>query len=98
MRFDTPVYFLTETEGTYDASTGDYDDPVTTEQEVYADITNTGTQTLNLMYGNIKESSLTVRTREFFSGQRMRIGGKIYRVDSRRKLKDLTTYIVSEVQ
>lgn len=98
MRFDTPVYFLTETEGAYDASTGDYSDPVTTEQEVYADITNTGTQTLSLLYGNIKENSLTVRTREFFNGQRMRIGSKIYRVDKRRKLHDLTTYIVSEVQ
>ena len=98
MRFDTPVFFRTETQGTYNAETGDYGDPQISEQEVYADITNTGTMTLNLVYGNLKENSLTVRTRESFNGDKMRIGSKIYRVDTMRQLHGLTTYIVSEVQ
>lgn len=97
MRFDTPVYFQTETKGAYNASTGDYSDPVITEVKAFADITNTGTLTLNLLYGNLKENSLTIRTREFFNGHKMRIGEKVYRVDTRRKLRGLTTYIVSEV-
>lgn len=98
MRFDTPVYFRTETAGTYDESTGNYGADDIYEQKAYADITNTGTEVLNIIYGNITQNSLTIRTREFFDGLKMRIGDKVYHIDTRRRLHGLTTYIVSEVQ
>ena len=100
MRFDTPVYFQTVKPGAYNAETGNHEEPTITEELRYASVTNTGTETLNIVYGELKQNSLTVRLQNCFEKpfDRIRIGDKVYRVDRARPLRLKYTLIVSEVQ
>jgi hypothetical protein len=99
MRFDTPIYFQHVTEGPYDPATGDYRPDAVVEVQMFASVTDTGADTLNLVYGELKQGSLTVRLQmrypEPFS--RIRIGSKVYRVDMERRLRTKHVFVVSEV-
>lgn len=100
MRYDTPVYFQKIVKGAYNTNTGDYDDDSITEVKRYASVTNTGTDALQLIYGNIKQESLTIRLQNHYPApfDCIRIGEKIYNVDKSRQLRNKQTFIVSEVQ
>ena len=100
MRFDTPIYFQRITPGKYNASTGNYGDDTPSETLRYASVTDTKEQTLLLVYGAIKEGSFTVRLQNHYEEpfDQIRIGKKIYKVDSSRKLRVKQTFVVSEVQ
>ena len=100
MRFDTPVYFQSIISGDYDAATGNYGPDVVHETLVYASVTNTGVAKLNLVYGALKQGSLTVRLQNHYSApyDRLRIGDKLYNVDMSRQLRVKHTFVVSEVQ
>ena len=100
MRFDKPIYMQYITAGNYDVNTGDYKDYIVIETKVYASITDTTTETLNLAYGELKQGSLTIRLQNHFDGlfSRIRIDNKIYRVDYERKLRTKHVFVVSEVQ
>ena len=98
MRYDTPVFFQrTRTE--YDEATGDYEISVLEEEKRFASVTASSTETLNLVYGELKQGSLTVRLQNHYSKpfDRIRIGEKVYRVDSARPLRIKYTLVVSEV-
>ena len=100
MRFDTPVYFQRIEAGAYDASTGDYGEDVISEEMRYASVTETGIETLNIIYGEIKQGVKTVRLQNYYEKpfDRLRIGNKVYRVDRARPLRLKYTLVVSEVQ
>ena len=100
MRFDTPIYFQSVVRGEYDPTTGNYADDTVTEAERYASISDTGTDTLTLVYGGLKQGSLTVRLQTAYDGifDYIRIGSKRYRVDKIRTLRLKQTFVVSEVQ
>ena len=100
MRFDTPVYFLRITAGEYDASTGNYGEDIVAEDVRYASVTDTGIETLNIVYGELKQGSKTVRLQNYYDKpfDRLRIGGKVYRVDRARMLRLKHTLVCSEVQ
>ena len=100
MRFDKPVFFETVKPGAYDPTTGDYADETIEAIKQYADITNAGAETLKLIYGTIKQGVLVVRIKGHHKQpfDRIRIDGKIYRVDFERKLPDKHVFIASEVQ
>lgn len=97
MRYDTPVYFQLITAGEYDQYTGNYADDIITETKRFANITDAGSNTLNLLYGELKEGSLVVRIQQPYKEpfNRIRISDKVYRADFSRKKK---VFIVSEVQ
>ena len=97
MRFDTPVYFQFEKPGEYDTQTGNYGASVIAEDKRYADVTESATETLQLIYGEIKQGSLTIRLQNpySFSFNSIRVGDKVYRVDWSRKKR---VFVVSEVQ
>lgn len=99
MRYDTPVYFRTITQGAYDPETGDYEDDVPTEELLYASVTSSGVDTLNLVYGGLRQGSLTVRLQNHYSKpfENIRIGQTLYRVDFSRPLRSKQTFVVSEV-
>ena len=100
MRFDTPIYFQRKVKGAYDATTGNYG-PATTEEVLrYASINNTGTDTLNIVYGELKQGSLTLVLQMPYIEpfDRIRIGNKLYRADRERRLRTKHTFVVSEVQ
>lgn len=97
MRFDIKVLFVNKTERAYDSLTGDYLEPVEEYEEAYCDVTNTGTQMAELVYGDVTHQSLTVRSRLWSKAKDVIIAGKRYHVSFKRKLKRISTYIVEEV-
>lgn len=100
MRYDTPIYFQRLTQGEYDESTGDYEDDQIEETEVMASVMDTQTETLKLVYGDIRQGSLTLTIQNHFDQtfDNIRIGDKVYRVDRTRRLRVKQSFIVSEVQ
>lgn len=100
MRFDIPVFFQTVKQGEYDASTGNYGEDIIEEIKRYADVTSAGTETLNLVYGGIKQGIVVIRLQNHYDKpfDRIRIGEQVYRVDFSRKLRNKHTFVASEVQ
>lgn len=62
MRYNTPVYFQHVKETEYDASTGNYSEEVT-EVMKRADVTDSASETLQFVYGEIKHGCKTIRLR-----------------------------------
>ncbi len=100
MRYDTPIFFRAVTPGDYDESTGNYDDDEVSETMVMASVMDTQTETMKLVYGNIRQGSLTLTIQNHFDQtfDNIRIGNKVYRVDRTRRLRVKQSFIVSEVQ
>lgn len=99
MRYDTPIYFQRITAGAYDPSTGNYADDAVVETARYASVMDTRDETKRLLYGEIRQGSLTVHIQNHYTDvfDRIRIGEKVYAVDYRRRLRVKETFIVSEV-
>ncbi len=100
MRYDTPILFRRLVTGAYDADTGDYADDTYVDTKVYGSVMDTNTQTMNLVYGGIKQGSLTVHIQNHINVpfDQLIINGKKYRVDYTRRLRLKQSFIVSEVQ
>ena len=100
MRYDILVYLQSIVPGKYDPETGNHDEDTVTEVQQYASVTSTNTETLNLVYGEIRQGSFVVRLQNRYtkSFDRIRIGNKQYSVDYRRPLRNKETFVVSEVQ
>jgi hypothetical protein len=101
MRYDTPIYFQRAVSGKYNPDTGNYDDDTVTETKRYASITDSSTNTLLLVYGAIKQGSLTIRIQQKYEEpfDYIRIENKRYRVDRiRTVITQAQCFIVSEVQ
>lgn len=99
MRYETPIYFQRVTPGSYNPATGNYGEDTVEETLRYASVMDTGTETMRLVYGEIRQGSLTVHIQNHYLDvfDRIRIGGKVYAVDDRRRLRVKETFIVSEV-
>lgn len=99
MRYDKPIYFQTVEPGEY-LPNGDYDEPTVTEVKRLASVTDSGAQTMQLVYGGIKQGSKTIRLQNHYEEpfSFIRIDDKLYRVDMQRKLRRGHTFVVSEVQ
>lgn len=95
-----PVYFQLVKQGEYDASTGNYGEDIIEETKRYADITSAGAETLNFVYGGIKQGVAVIRLQNHYDKpfDRIRIGEQVYRVDFVRKLRNKHTFVASEVQ
>jgi len=100
LRFDTPVYFQHIQQGEYNTTTGNYDSDTLTENERYANVSDTGTKTMNLVYGELRQGSFVVRLQNHYTQpfDQIRIGDKRYRVDHKRSPRNKQTFVVSEVQ
>lgn len=99
MRYDTPVYFQRITAGEYDPSTGDYGPDGAPETEVWASVLPTQRETLRLLYGELRQNSVTIHIQSHYEGvfDGVRIGNKVYRVDSRRRFRVKESFVLSEV-
>lgn len=100
MRFDTPIYFQVIKQGIYDTATGNYGEDTVAEEKVYANVVETGVETLKLVYGELKQGTYQVclQNRYIKPFDRIRIGNKTYRVDFSRSPRIKQTFVVSEVQ
>ena len=65
-----------------------------------ASVMDTGVETMKLVYGSIQQGSLTIQLQNQYEKpfDQIRVGKKIYQVDSRRDLRTKQTFVVSEVQ
>ena len=99
MRYDTLIYFQRVAAGAYDPETGDYGSDTVTEAARYAAVMDTRTETMQLVYGELKQGSLTVPIQTHYTDpfDRIRIGEKHYRVDLRRRLRVKESFVLSEV-
>lgn len=97
MRYNIPVFFQHKEPGAFDETTHNYKADTITEEKRYADVTTTGTDTLQLIYGTIKQQSLTVRLQRPYNKpfDNIRIGAKIYAVGFSRGNR---AFVISEVQ
>lgn len=99
MRYDMPCEFVSTTETVYNEKTGDYDTPRVLRERRYAAVYDTSRKTMQLLYGDIREESLTVHIQGHvpFPIAYIVIAGKKYHVDKVRSLRAKETFIVSEV-
>lgn len=97
MRYDTPVYFQSVQPGEYNPDTHNYGADKLNEVKKYASVKDTGAEQLNLLYGTIKQGSVTVHLQRPYTAafDYIRIGEKRYRVDVEKRRK---CFIASEVQ
>ena len=97
MRYATPIYFQHYGKPEYNPVTGDYEQSPPVEHKRYASVTDSGIETMRLIYGDLKQGSKVVRLQNEYIGafDRIRIGDKCYRVDMSRRDK---VFVVSEVQ
>lgn len=100
MRYDTPVYFQKITPGKYDPDTGDTAEDTIEETEHFASVYSTGAEMLNLVYGQIRQDSLTIQLQTQYKApfDRIRVGDTVYKVDTVQNLRVKQYFVVSEVQ
>lgn len=97
MRYAEPVWFC-KVSKTYNASTGDYIDGEPVKSPVYASIINTSIDTMNIVYGSIKQGSLTIQLQNHYDQpfDYIECRGKRYRVDIREPKAQKDVFIISE--
>ena len=98
MRYATPVYFVKETEPVYDYETGDYVDGEPIKHEAWANVSDTGTERMQLIYGGLKQGAVTVRIRNKYEKDfdYILIGDKKYRVDLSKSFRNDQAFHLSE--
>lgn len=96
MRYDTKVKFQ-QVENTY-LSNGDYAETVAEEHIEYASIQNTDIQTMHLVYGEIRQGSITLSLQNYvgYTFNRVVINGVKYTVDQAIDLRVKKAYILSQ--
>jgi len=57
VRFDTPIYFEREVKPEYDSVTGNYIEKAPEKVLRYASVTDSSTDTLTLVYGELRQGS-----------------------------------------
>lgn len=100
MRYDTPIYFRRIAPGDYDPATGNYGDDTIAEVARYASVMDTSRETMRLIYGEIRQGSLTIHLQNHYDDpfDRIRVGNRLYAVDYARRLRVKQVFVVSEVQ
>lgn len=100
MRFDKPIFFQKLVPGEYNPATGNYESDKIEETKKYASVTSAGVETLDLIYGELRQGSFVVRLQSIhsYAFDRIRIGQKLYRIDFQRQLRTKQVFVVSEVQ
>ena len=100
MRYDTPIYFQKITQGKYEPTAGDYGEDTVQETCVMASVMDTRTETMQVVYGSIKQGSKTIHVQNHYdkSYDSIRIDNKIYQVDYSRTLRNKHSFIVHEAQ
>ena len=99
MRYDKIVYFAVEGKRIYDPATGDYKDaqPILAEKD--AAVMDTQEETMQMVYGAIRQGSLTIHLQNHYDDpfDYIQYEGRKYRVDYSRRLRVKHTFVVSEV-
>lgn len=98
MRYDTKAVFQ-QVEEQYQ-SNGDYAESVLEEHTEYCSVASTDLQTMHLVYGAIRQGSLTIHLQNYigYTFNRIVIDGKKYAVDDTIDLRFKKVYVISTWQ
>lgn len=97
MRYDTPMYIQTLIPGKYNKATGNYDGDKVSEDKVMASVMSLKDETVQLLFGKLRDDCLVAHTQRYLVFNRVRIGAKTYEVIKRRKLRHKGVYYLQEV-
>ena len=97
MRYDKPIFFQRVTPGELDPVTGNYGEDEVAEVKKHASVTDSGVETMHLIYGSIMQGTKTIRLQREYTEpfDFIRIGMTRYKVDFSRFGRN---FVVSEVQ
>ena len=97
MRYDKKVYFVTEGEE-YNYDTGDYELVELVKEEAWANVSDTGTERMQLIYGALKQGAITVRIVGKYDNEfdYIQVDGKKYNVDAFRTFRNDQAFNLSE--
>ena len=98
MRYDQRIYFVKEGEDEYDYATGDYIATEPIKHKSWANVSDTGTERMRLIYGALKQGAITARIvgkydKEF---DYIQVGDKKYNVDAFRTFRNDQSFNLSE--
>ena len=98
MRYDKQIFFVKETEPVYDYDTGDYVDGEPIKDEAWANVSDTGTERMQLIYGALKQGAITVRIREKYEKEfdYILVDDKKYNVDAFKTFRNDQAFNLSE--
>lgn len=98
MRYDTKALFQL-VEDDYN-SIGDYDETVKEQHTEYCAIQETDIQTMHIVYGEIRQGSITISLQNYigYAFNRIVINGVPYVVDQAYTLRTKKVYIASQWQ
>ena len=98
MRYDTRIYFVKEGEEVYDYDTGDYVTSEPIKHEAWANVSDTGTERMQLIYGALKQGAITVRIRGKYEKEfdYILVDDKKYNVDAFRTFRNDQAFNLSE--
>ena len=98
MRYDRKIDFLLV--DTVYNDKGDYTEEVLESKTAYGSIVNTGLDTMRLVYGEIRQGSITLHLQNHidFNFNRILLDGKTYAVDQRINQRVKQAYILSQCQ
>lgn len=99
MRADKLITFVTHGKEEYDDNTGDYVVSEDIRSEMYAYVTDTGTERMMALYGASKQYAKTIRVNDVIDGafDHILIDGKKYKSDRRKIYRHKTVLEVSGV-
>src|SRR5690625_832487 len=97
MRYNTRIYFVTEGEE-YNYDTGDYEPVELVKDEAWANVSDTGTERMQLIYGSLKQGAITVRIRGKYEKEfdYILVDDKKYNVDAFRTFRNDQAFNLSE--
>ena len=98
MRYDKRIYFVKEGEDEYDYATGDYVATEPIKHEVWANVSDIGTQRQTLIFGALKQGALTIRIQGNYkdSCDYIEYNGKKYNISTVRTFRHDQAFEVSE--
>ena len=98
MRYDKRIYFVKEGEEEYDYATGDYIATEPIKHKAWANVSDTGTERMRLIYGALKQGAITIRIREKYEKEfdYILVDDKKYNVDAFRTFRNDQAFNLSE--
>ena len=98
MRYDKRIYFVKEGEEEYDYSTGDTIVTESVKTEAWANVSDTGTERMQLVYGALKQDAITVRIQGKYDEafDYIEVENKKYNVDAFRIFRNDQAFNLSE--
>lgn len=100
MRYDTKIELVRSDPGHFNPDTCNYEDRAETKTALYASVMDTRAEMVQLVYGSLKQGSLTIQLQNHIRipFDWIDVDGRRYKADFRRKLRTKETLVVSEVQ